>query len=350
MSGRKRSIKLNSAMSASRKIYVIAEMACSHEGDPGLARTIIEGAGNAGADAVQFQIWRYVDVDVPGLPDAEARQKVEMPREVWRELTLFTRVRYPTMQIIACVSDASTVDFAESIGVDAFKLHSSDLSNPALIARLARSGRRIDLSIGASTVGEIQTALEWIGENGRECVWLMYGFQNFPTRTDEVHLRYMMKLRDLFELPIGYRDHSDGGSDAAFWLPAAAIGMGVDVIEKHITHDRSKRGVDYQAALDPGEFSRFVEMCRVVDRAAGSAVPKSFSDEELKYRKYAKKSLVATRDLRIGEEISTADVRAMRARTQGLPPDRVDELIGAVMSRDVGRFDALSLEDVGSGR
>src|SRR5205823_1969384 len=109
-------------------------------------------------------------------------------------------------------------------------------------------------------------------------VWLLYGYQNVPTRVDDVHLSYMMKLKQLFELPVGYQDHSDGGGDEAFWLPAAAVGMGVEVLEKHITHDRSLKGTDHEAALNPNEFARFVRMVRQVEQARGLAVPHGFSE------------------------------------------------------------------------
>ena len=125
----------------------------------------------------------------------------------------------------------------------------------------------------------------------------MYGLQLFPTRTDATHLSYLLSLRNLFQLPVGYQDHSDGGSDAAFWLPAAAIGMGVDIVEKHITHDRSFKGIDYEAALNPDEFVRFMAMVREIDAAMGDPCPRPFSPEEMKYRKYCKKSIVAARDL-----------------------------------------------------
>ena len=105
---------------------------------------------------------------------------------------------------------------------------------------VAQTGRRIDLSVGALTIAEIQTAVQWIRESSDSEIWMMYGYQRFPTPTYAIHLRHMMKLGDLFEVRIGYQDHSAGESEAGFWLPAAAMGMGVDILEKHITHDREE--------------------------------------------------------------------------------------------------------------
>ena len=325
------------------RTHIIAEMACSHEGDPVLAHKIIDGAGLAGADSIQFQIWSLKDMVVPHHPDYPMLTRIELSRDVWRGLANYVREKYPAMQIIACVYERGSVDFAESIAVDAYKLHSADLSNPLLISHVAQTNKRIDLSVGASTTGEIQSALEWIG--GRD-TWLMYGYQGFPTPTDAINLDYMMKLKQLFELPIGYQDHSDANLPGAFWLPAAALGMGVDVLEKHITHDRSYKGIDHEAALNPDEFARFVEMVREIEAARGHSTPRSFSPQEVKYRKYSKKSLVASRDLPEGHRIAADDLLFMRADSLGLPPDQTERLLDRKLRRPIAAYHLVTEDDL----
>ena len=333
-------------MSLAPRIEIIAEMACSHEGDPALARKIIDGAGRAGADAVQFQIWLAKDMMVPHHAMYDTIVRLEMSREEWTGLAEYQRERYPDMEIIACVNEHASVDFCETIGVDAYKLHSSDLANPDIVRRVAQTGRRIDLSVGASTLDEIQTAIGWIRETSASAIWMMYGYQNFPTPTDAIHLDYMATLRRVFDLPIGYQDHSDAEEPSAFWLPAAAAGMGVDILEKHITHDRSKKGIDHEAALNPDEFKRFVEMVREIEAARGVSTARPFSDEEIKYRKYSKKSLVAARDLPAGTVLTRDDLVAMRAPELGLPPDRITSLIGRTTTKAVEAFRLVTTTDV----
>jgi sialic acid synthase SpsE len=327
--------------------YVIAEMACSHDGNPELARVIIDGAGKAGADAIQLQIWKLCEMMVPHHPEFETVSKVELSQEQWVDLIHYVHEYYPEMEVIACVYERSSVDLCEEAGVQAYKLHSADLSNPYLVKYVAATGKRIDLSVGSSTLDEIQTALDWIKDLDNHRIWLMYGYQNFPTRVDEIHLSYMMKLRSLFELPLGYQDHSDADSEAAFWLPAAALGMGVEILEKHITHDRSLKGLDYQAALNPDEFQRFTRMVKTIEAARGIPVPKPFTAEEMKYRKYAKKSLVAKRALAAGEVISPEDLTFMRAEELGLPPDQSQRLVGKRTKHPIAQYHLIREEDVG---
>jgi hypothetical protein len=100
------------------RTHIIAEMACSHEGDPALAVKIIDGAGEAGADSIQFQIWSLKDTVVPHHPDYQMLTRIELSRDAWRDLANYVRDKYPAMQIIACVYERSSVDFAQSIDVE----------------------------------------------------------------------------------------------------------------------------------------------------------------------------------------------------------------------------------------
>lgn len=324
---------------------IVAEMASSHDGEPHLARRIIEGAATAGADAVQLQIWKLDDMVVPHHPDFPKLQAVELSVDEWREVAAYARGEYPTLDVLACVYERASVDLAESLGVNGYKIHSSDLSNPHLLEHVAATGKPVHLSVGSSTVEEITEALLLVRAHGSAVV-LMYGFQSFPTPLAEVNLAYLPKLQTLFEIPVGYQDHSDADAPEAFWIPAAAAGMGIAVLEKHITHERSLKGIDHESALNPGEFSSFVRMIRDVDTARGSARPRPFSEAELRYRKYSKKSLVAARQLPAGHILTSGDLRPMRADVLGVPPNIVRELVGKRLRRDICAFHVVLPKDV----
>jgi sialic acid synthase SpsE len=330
----------------SHPVYVIAEMACSHEGDPDLARVIIDGAGKAGADAVQFQVWTATELVVPQHANYNLLCSIELSREEWQLLAEYVRERYAGMDLIACVYERGSVDFCESIGVDAYKLNAIDLANLDLLRYVAATDKRIDLSVGGSTLDEIASAVFAIRDVRADAeIWLMYGYQNFPTRTDDVHLAYMMKLAGLFDLPVGYQDHSAGGSGAAFWLPAAAVGIGVQCLEKHITHDRSLKGVDHQAALNPDEFERFVTMVRELEAARGRSTPAPFSDDQLRYRDQ-KKTLVAARDLAEGHLVGEDDLIVRMAPKLNLPPGAASQLVDRKTTRPIPAYHVWTTTDV----
>jgi len=315
--------------------YIIAEMACSHDGERELAEQIIHGAGAAGADAIQFQIWLAEEVVSSRHKNLGLLQGIQLDRETWRGLSELVRSEYPQMDIIACIYERDSLDFCETMNVSAYKLHASDTANPSLIKAVAATGRRIDLSIGAATLGEIQQALEWITEAGGDDVWLMYGYQGFPTPTDGINLAFVEKLQTLFERRVGYQDHSDADEQSAYYLPAMALGMGVDILEKHITHDRSKKGIDHEAALNPEEFKHFVEMVRELERAKGIAVPRPFSEAEDKYRRYSRKSTLLAQARPAGHVLQENDFVYLRDEEMGLAPADSHSLIGRSLVRDL---------------
>ena len=327
--------------------YLIAEMACSHEGDVKIAKRIINAAGKANASAIQFQVWKLSLVDTPDHPDYKMRSSVELRYKDWELLYNYSRDNFPNMDIIACIYEEESLAFCHHLGVDAFKIHGMDISNPCLLKSSAKTGKRIDLSVGGSSLDEITRAIHWIKSTNPESeIWLMYGLQSFPTDIKDANLAYMSKLKDLFELEVGYQDHCDGDSEAGFWLPAAAIGLGVNIIEKHITHNRSFKGIDHQAALNPDEFDKFAKMLQCIKDGIGRSTPSEFSDAELQYRKYARKSVVFNRDMSRGESISLSDLNLLRAPQNGISPAAIDDLIGKKLLTNRSMFDLVSLKDL----
>ena len=183
-------------MTGFRHTYVISEMACSHDGSLALAQMIIDGAGRASADSIQFQIWHADDVVVSHHPAMTTLRKIELSPESWRDLAANSRDRFPEMEIIACVYDDHAVDLAISLGAEALKRHAADLANPKLLRHAAATGRRIDPSAGAASLEETEFALNVLRGSGSDEIWLMYGIQMFPTPTGAIDLRYMMMLKE----------------------------------------------------------------------------------------------------------------------------------------------------------
>jgi len=328
------------------KVYVIAEMACSHDGSLGLAKKIIDGAGLAGADAIQLQIWSLGNVLAPSHAVYEIAKKIELTQGQWKELVDYTRQKYPSMEILTCVYEHQSIPFIDSLGIDGYKLNSSDLSNPYVLDSVAATGKKINLSIGASTLEEIKEAIERLRKKSQAKITLMYGYQNFPTTISDIHLNYMMSLKELFKLPFGYQDHSDANTQSAFWIPALSVGMGVSSIEKHITHDRSLKGIDHESALNPDEFKTFVTMVRELESAKGKAESKPFSADELKYRKFQKKSIVAARDLKAGTTLLEKDINFLRAAELGLAPNQAKKILGKTIKQDISIFHLIQEDDI----
>lgn len=327
------------------KTYLIAEMACSHEGKIDLAKKIITSAGEANADAIQFQIWQAKNIMSPQHKSFGVLKRIELTYEKWRELYNFSKMNYPCMDVIACVYDIDSINFCMDLDVDAYKIHCSDITNPIVIKTVASTQKRIDLSIGGSNADEIQQCIEWIKEISNADIWLMYGLQHFPTPIDDICLEYMRNISKYYKLPIGYQDHSDPVDPAAFWLPAAAISSGIKIIEKHLTHDRSFKGVDHEAALNPDEFLRFAKMIRGLDTSNVPMIfPRELSESEKKYRAYSRKSIVLANDLPAGRKIVRNDLLFLRSDEMGIAPVCIQEVIGRELNRPLKAYAVLTEE------
>lgn len=330
-----------------KKNFIIAEMACSHDGDVTLAKKIINAAGEAGADAIQFQIWKAKNIMSPEHKDFPVLKKIELSFSQWQELYDYVKSTFPSMEVIACVYHPESIAFAHELGVDAYKIHCSDITNPCVIQAVAVTGKRIDLSIGGSTEREITQALSWINSSSASSVWLMYGLQHFPTPVTDISVDYMKQLSQYYGLPVGYQDHSDPETASAFWLPAAVCAQGVSIIEKHITHDRAKKGVDHQAALNPDEFIQFCKMIRQMEAVAkSSSFPRPLSGSEQQYRQYSRKSIVLAKDLPEGAEIRVEDLLFLRSERMGFVPNDIAQLIGKRLKDKMPAYSVLCDEDI----
>lgn len=328
-------------------VYIIAEMACSHEGDLNLAKRIVDSAGRAGADAVQFQVWSLNDLVAPSHSDYAKLFELELSRDEWSTLIAYSQRCYPEMETVACVYEVDSVEFCEKHRIDAYKIHSSDIMNRSLLRKVGQTKKRVHLSVGASQLNEIQDGVERLKANSTSSICLMFGYQDFPTSPNDVHLDYMIKLKQLFELPIGYQDHTDGGMEAAFWIPAAAIGMGVDLIEKHLTHDRAFLGADHEAALDPTEFKRFVTMVRTIERAKGIGIPRFLSEAEKRYRTKAKRYAFSKTNLCYGSRIKKDHLVFLRSDgRKGFLMEETDLLVGRRLKRDLSSRQLITPADV----
>lgn len=248
-------------------MYIIAEMACAHEGSKSLAKKIITSAGIAGASAIQFQVWALDDLISKHHPNYSLVQKLELKFEEWKELASFSQKNYPQMDLIITINDEMGLKIAQWTKCKAVKIHASDLTNLDLLKKVVRLKARIDLSVGGATLDEITQAVSFIRQNSNQEIWLMYGIQSFPTPLESIHLHYLKTLQDLYHLQVGYQDHTDAELEEKNLLCIASLGLGVCCIEKHITHDRSIKGTDYQSSLNPDEFKKFVSEIHLVEKA-----------------------------------------------------------------------------------
>ena len=320
--------------------YILAEMAASHEGKPRLGLTIIEGAAEAKADGILLQI---IDLDSYIIPADQDYAEIKECYLTWEDWSgLIDRANSLGLDVWANVYDMESARFCKNQKVKGYKLHAANLENEELVREVVKAEKEIAISAGGMEENEIDKVIQLIySEDEKADIHLMYGLQNFPTNPEGINLNFVKRLSEKYGVHFGYQDHSEPTSDASTFLPVLFMVSGASIIEKHITHDRSLKGEDFEAALNPDEFGEFVKNIRIIDGMLNKD-PNEVSADELVYRQY--KSLmkvVSGTKIRAGDTFSTDNLSVMRAKKGEVDGKRIESLLGKKSEFDYEKFEPL---------
>lgn len=349
-----RNVKVgNKTIGDGHPTFVIAEMAYSHDGSIDKAKKIIKAAADAKADAICFHITSMEDYMVPQYRSGKGRvsagketepiyeylNSINLNEDAWR--TLFPHAKKLGLLICTMCNDLPSVALAYELGTDANVISPASFAEEDLVKEVARKGNPVFLRIGGALLGEVERAISWIREGGNEDIVLIHGFQSYPTKLADMHLRFIQTLKQMFSLPVGFADHTDGGSKLALIVPLVALPFGANVIEKHLTHDRSLRGEDFESALNPDDFKKFVQNLREIEKAFGWSWVRPLSKAERDYRQVARKRIVAAQYIKAGEKITKGRI-AFKRSDEGLFPDEITFLIGRVASKNIRKNEPIT--------
>jgi len=314
-----------------------------------LAKELIDAAIQAGADAVKFQTYKTDQIASKSAPKAkyqldktavtesqfEMLQRLELTKPDFWKLKDYCQEN--GIIFLSTPFDRDSVDLLEELNIPAFKIASGELTNDFLLEYIAEKGKPIILSTGMSDLKEVSDAVDIIHKNGNDQLVLLHCVSNYPADPSEVNLRAMQTMREKFQLPIGYSDHTLG-----IEVPLAAVALGACVIEKHFTLDRKLPGPDHQASATPEELEDMILGIRKVEESLGHGrkVP---SARESNTAAVARRSLVASEDIILGTIIEEKHINIMRPGT-GLPPRMLAEVIGKKAEMNISVGSLISLE------
>ena len=315
------------------KVFIIAEAGVNHNGSLDLAYQLIDVAKEAGADAVKFQTFKAENV-VSRLADKAEYQKkttgadksqLEMIKKLELSFEGFVKLKkYCDKKGIMFLStpfDHQSIDFLYDL-VDIYKIPSGEITNHPYLKHITAKNKPIIMSTGMANLGEVEEAINTIRSvNSKAKISLLHCTTNYPTPYEEVNLKAMQTLAVAFKLPVGYSDHTLG-----IEAPVAAVAMGAKIIEKHFTLDKKLPGPDHKASLEPDELKEMVKAIRNIEMALGGGIKKP-NKSEIEIMKVARRSLIATRDIKVGETIKESDI-AIKRPGVGILPKFKDIIIG----------------------
>lgn len=331
--------------------FIIAEAGSNHDGKLEKAKQLINIAVEAGADAVKFQTYsaeklysrktptmKYLEKDKLIRKDESVWnliKKIEMPREWHKPLADYCKER--EIIFLSAPFDLKAVDELEEVGMVAFKIASFEITHLPLLEYVARKEKPIILSTGMADLSDIELALDTIYKQANRDVILLHCAVGYPPKYEDLNLRAMLTIRQAFQLPVGFSDHTLGiNSDVA------AIALGACVIEKHFTISRKLKGPDHSFALEPNELRDMVKAIRDTEKALGSPIKRhTFAEQEM-YR-LGRRSLVAACKIPKGTVITRLMIDVKRPG-YGINPKMMNVVIGRVARSDIEEDDVITWE------
>ena len=301
--------------------YVIAEAGINHNGDIETAKKQVMSAVETGANAIKFQkIDAENFVSKMEHPDYyDFFKRVELSEDDFKALSILAKNQ--NIDFLCSVFDSDGVDLLNDLDVPAFKIASGEITNQPLLRKIADTGKPIILSTGMSTIGEIAESIECIYDSGNEQLILLHCVSTYPAPVDVLNLRSIPYLTDVFQVPVGFSDHS-----LDLVIPSVSVALGANVIEKHFTLDRGQPNPDAELSLEPDEFKTMIENIRRTENALG-VYGKPVNDKELELKRLARKSIVALTDIEIGTRL-TKDMVAVKRPATGIQPKFMDIIEG----------------------
>lgn len=318
--------------------YILAEMACAHEGDFAFACKMVEQAATTGVDAVKFQVFDADELVVPSHALHETYNRIAFTSSQWCEIADMTRSG--GMDVIVDVFGPWSLEMASAMRAGGVKVHSTNVSNPYFLRQVTRLGVPVLIGSGGTTEAELASAVQIMKDAGTPH-GLIHGFQGYPQALADANLRRIINLQRDHGVPVGFATHADGCGPCNLWTCLLALGLGCSLLEVHFSLDRSESRMDYHSSLLPSELAQFVEAIRQAEQALGDP-GYELGDPELKYRSTFKAFVVANNDLPTGHRLELDDLAFKRAET-GIVPSRANELIGRRLRESITKDTPLTV-------
>lgn len=337
--------------------FITFEAGATHTGVES-AMQLIDIAAESGVDAVKFHIFdaarlvadkkQLFSYDILLDRKTGATKSVQeslyeilsrryLEREDWWKVKKYADSR--GLAFFATVGFEDDADFVKELGCDSIKIGSSDVNHLPLIVHAAKTGLCIQLDTGNATIGEIETAVDAVYSTGNRRVIVHQCPSGYPARIPSIQLRMIPAMKEIFDFPIAYSDHTPGWE-----MDVAAVALGANLVEKTITLDRTAHSPEHIFSLEKEEASQFVQVIRDVEAAMGGP-RRVMSPEQLQKRKMTRRSAFLKTQKKQGDTIEDGDVEFRRPGT-GISPVEHESLAGMTLLRDVGAGEMLHWTDL----
>ncbi|MCF2496207.1 N-acetylneuraminate synthase family protein [Dyadobacter chenhuakuii] len=329
-------------------IYMMAEIGQAHEGSLGLAHSYIDALASSGVNAIKFQVhiaeaessihepfrknFSYND-----LSRMDYWKRMEFSEEEWAGLKAHCEQK--NLDFVASPFSISAVGLLERIGVSRIKIGSGEMSNLLLLSFAAKLATEMTLSSGMSSLAELDSAIAAV--RGKCKLSLLQCTSSYPTGPHQWGLNVIPLLKDRFQIPVGFSDHS---GDIYACLAAAATGA--EILEFHVTFDQRMFGPDSTSSINIDQVKQLVKGVRQIETAMKFPVDKADSSEYAMLKTTFGKSLAVNNDLDRGHILTLYDLEAKKPAGYGVSAAHFETVVGRQLQRDLPKWSFLNFSDL----
>lgn len=331
---------------------IIAEIGVNHNGDPELAKRMVDAAVRAGADIIKFQAFRS-EKEISKFADAAPYQKkatqnnssqlemckaLELSPQALRELKAYcAQIKAP---FLCAAFDYDSLDFLiDDLKLETIKIPSSEVTHLPFLEYIGSKKKAVILSTGASYLSEVALAVETLRQAGCPEMLLFHCVSSYPAPGEQANLRAIVNMKTAFNLPVGFSDHTIGNT-----VSITAAALGASAIEKHFTLDRSMPGPDHKSSIEPDELRRLVDAVRLTAQSMGDGIKRPVPCE-MENLTLIRKGMVASMDLPKGTQLTKAMVEYKRP-AHGVAPMDEQKVWGMTLQRPVMADEPIRWDDL----
>ncbi|OHA37257.1 MAG: flagellar biosynthesis protein FlgA [Candidatus Taylorbacteria bacterium RIFCSPLOWO2_02_50_13] len=332
--------------------FIIADIGANFDGSFEKAKKLAWAVKEAGGDVVKIQSFLapkivsgrgFSSMKLQGIhgkwgkPVSEVFKAAEFPRK-WHK-KFFDYCREIGIGVSSSPYDFEVVDLMEELGASFYKIGSGDITWHEIIEYIAKKGKPVILATGASTLAEVDEAVQVIEKTGNHNLALLQCVTNYPSKIESANLRVIDTYKQAFGCIVGYSDHTLGDT-----VVLGSIALGAKVIEKHFTLNKNDAGPDHPHSMEPAEFALMVKRIRDMEKALGSS-RKEVATEESETVIVQRRSLYARKNIRKGAKLSRSDIVELRPAL-GILPKLKNAVLGRRAKKDIQALEPLHFEDL----
>lgn len=330
-------------------IFIIAEVAQAHEGSLGIAHSYIDALAETGVDAVKFQThiahaessvyepfrvqFSYEDVS-----RFDYWKRMEFTFEQW--LGLKQHCEEKGLEFISSPFSNVAVDLLENLGVKRYKIGSGEVNNYLMLEKVARTGKPILISSGLSSFNELDKAIS-ILKTYKNALTVLQCTSSYPTQPEQWGLNLIPVLKERYQLPVGFSDHSGD-----IFASIVAASFGASVLEFHVVFDKRMFGPDTKSSLTIEQISQLVKGVRQIERSQSIQVDKNQISDLIPLKLIFEKSLAVNKNMNKGDKIRFDDLEAKKPKGRGIDATDFRRVIGKTINNDIPQWSFLNKEDI----